>query len=126
MSEGRSPPKKRKWSKITPPSSCLGLSLKYAFCTFPNGYKSAGIVVNKEVKSALQCTQSFSGEDDHDHLNCTLIRMKKQGDAVLVRQDKIIMRCIFKDDVLIHAVRIASGKNAFFLTGEDIWSVLLW
>ena len=120
MSEGRSPPKKRKWSKITPPSSSLGLSLKYAFCTFPNGYKSAGIVVNKEVKSALQCTQSFSGEDDHDHLNCTLIRMKKQGDAVLVRQDKIIMRCIFKDDVLIHAVRIASGKNAFFLTGEDI------
>ena len=30
------------------------------------------------------------------------------------------MRCIFKDDVLIHAVRIASGRNALMLSGKDI------
>lgn len=77
-------------------------------------------MVNNENKGILYCTQNYCDENENDHLNCILVKMKKQGDACIVRNNDIIMRCIFKDNILIHAVRIGNGKHSSFLTGEDI------
>lgn len=86
-------------------------SKKPVIQNYPNGYASKGITIESEKNGVMYCIQHFSGAVSEDELHCGFVKMKKQGDGRIIRNGNIIMRCIFRDDELIHGMIVDEMKE---------------
>lgn len=87
---------------------------------YPNGYISNGIVINNEDEGLLHVNQMFGNGHHSEVLQCCLKRMKKQGYSQMFQDDVVLLRCLFKDDVLIHCMPFDSSSNQNVYNQEDI------
>lgn len=87
---------------------------------YPNGYISNGIVINDEDEGLLYANQMFGNDHQTEVLQCCLKKMKKQGYSQMFQDDVVLLRCLFKDDVLIHCMPLDSSSNQYIYNQEDI------
>ena len=87
---------------------------------YPNGYISNGIVINDEDEGLLYANQMFGNDHQTEVLQCCLKKMKKEGYSQMFQDDVVLLRCLFKDDVLIHCMPLDSSSNQNIYNQEDI------
>lgn len=81
---------------------------------------SKGITIESERNGLMFCIQQFSGAVSEDKLECCFKKMKKQGDGRIIRDGKIIMRCLFRDDKLIHGMPVNKMKEHLAYNREEL------